>query len=451
MSGSSARQVALDVLLRWEETREGADRLLSRALDRSRLSPQDRDFTTALVYGTFRWRGRIDWQLQHLVSRPLAELDPAVLAVLRLGIYQHEHLDRVPAHAIVDTAVELTKQAANRGAAGLVNAVLRHAPRKLAQRVDPDPQESPVDHLVARTSHPAWLIERWLDRIGFERTLALAAANNEKPSLTLRPTAGRYAAAHDLIAELDAKGIEAVGGRYLPQTVRLPGGWTPAVGELLARGDAVVQDEAAGLVALVARPARGVSVLDVCAAPGGKAIQLAELCGEARIVAADRSPHRLRRVAETLERTGISGVYPVAIDGLRPATVGGFDRVLVDAPCSNTGVLGRRPDARWRRRPEDLVELPRLQLELLEAARGQVSDGGLLVYSTCSLEPEENEAVVRAYLARHPDDTLEPAPDVLPRELVVGECLRTDPTLHGMDGAFAAAIRPRGRGPGVEQ
>jgi len=439
----SARALALDVFLEWEASRESADVILSDRLDRTRLPGRDRDLAAELVRGIFRWRGRLDWQLGHLVSRPLPDLDPAIRWILRLGLYQIDRLDRIPHHAAVDTSVELAKVHVNPGAAGLVNAVLRRAPAKVLDLVEPDASEDPLGHLVARTSHPAWLLERWLERRGFRRTLELAAANNEKPALTLRIVSDRVDA-ENLLADLRGRGVEAEAGRILPDTVRLPGGWDPAVRELLVAGFVVVQDEAAGLVAHVARPAGGLSVLDVCSAPGGKAVQFAALCGDVMIVAADVSARRLRALRQTIARTGEERVHPVAADGLAPATRGGFGRVLVDAPCTNTGVLGKRPDARWRRRPEDIPRLATLQGQLLDAARSQVGPGGLLVYSTCSLEPEENEDVVRDYLNRHPGDVVVPADEVLPDELVSDGCLRIEPHTHGTDGAFAAAIRPGG-------
>jgi len=433
--------VALEVFREWETSSASADVLLDRHLPR--LPGRDRDLAAEIVRGVFRWLGRLDWQLASLVDRPLEALDPAVRWILRLGLYQLEHLDRVPRHAVVDTSVELAKRCAPRGAAGLVNAVLRHAPERLPDLVEPDAAEDPVGHLEVRTSHPRWMLDRWLTRYGFRKTLALAAANNRRPSLTLRVVSGRVTP-EDLIADLRARGIEAEGGQFLPDCVRLPGGWSPVVRELLQGGFVVVQDEAAGLVAHVARPSRGGAILDVCSAPGGKAIHLAQLAGDTPVVAADVSARRLARLRENTARLGLRHVLPVVADGLQPATRGAFSRVLVDAPCSNTGVLAKRPDARWRRGLADLARLAELQGALLDAARGQVGAGGLLVYSTCSLEPEENEDVIRAYLDRHPSDSVVPADEVLPPELVHEGFFRADPVTHGTEGAFAAAVRPSG-------
>ena len=442
---NTPRASALSVFLAWDETRETADGLLAARLARDGLSPRDRDLAAELVRGVFRWRGRLDWQLAHLVDRPLEALDGGVLWVLRLGLYQLDRLDRVPTHAAVDTSVELAKRTAGPGAAGLVNAVLRRATRELADLVEPDASVDPVGHLVARTSHPAWILERWLARWGFRKTLALAAAGNRKPSLTLRVVSDRVDAA-DLLSDLRARGIDAQPGGVLPDTVRLPDGWHSDVRDLLEGGLCVVQDEAAALVAHVARPARGVRVLDVCAGLGGKALHFAELCGDAEVVACDLSARRLAAFARAVERVGSNGsrFHLVVADGTQPATRGGFARVLVDAPCTNTGVLGRRADARWRRQPDDVARLAELQGRLLDASRAQVGPGGLLVYSTCSLEPEENEGVISAYLSRHPSDALLAADDVLPAELLASGCLRTDPVDHGVDGAFAAALKVGG-------
>jgi 16S rRNA (cytosine967-C5)-methyltransferase len=439
---ASPRDAALSVFLAWDASLETADALLGSRL--AGLRGRDRDLAAELVRGVFRWRGRLDWQLAHLVDRPLGDLDASLLWILRLGLYQLDRLDRVPEHAAVHTTVELAKHRLGAGAASLANAVLRRAGRELATLVEPDASVDPAGHLEARTSHPRWLIERWLARFGFRRTLALAAAGNRKPSLTLRVVSDRVDAA-DVLGDLRARGIDAEPGAWLPAAVRLPDGWHPVVRELLEAGLCVVQDEAAGLVAHVARPQRGARVLDVCAGMGGKSIHFAQLCGDAEVVACDLSRRRLRALARSAARAGAGRFRVVAADGTRPATRGGFSRVLVDAPCTNTGVLARRPDARWRRGPEDVARLAELQGRLLDASRSQVGPGGLLVYSTCSLEIEENDGVIAAYLERHPSDAVVPADDLLPAEFVSKGCLRTDPAEHALDGAFAAAIRVGGR------
>jgi 16S rRNA (cytosine967-C5)-methyltransferase len=378
------------------------------------------------------------------VHRPLKELSPAILWVLRLGLYQAEHLDRIPVHAMVHSSVELARDFGNPGAAGLVNAVLRKAPDRLATAREPDASEDPVGHLEARASHPAWMLRRWLEAFGFRKTMAIAAAGNRKPSLTLR-VASKRVDPQEIERQLAEAGIPAERGEFLPEAIRLPGGWHPIVEDITGAGHAVVQDESAGLVAHVARPEPGLRILDVCAAPGGKGTHLASLCGDSPMVAADISPGRARFVEASVAALGLRNTRVIVADGTRPVTDGGFDRVLVDAPCSNTGVLGRRSDARWRRGPDAIVRLVELQGRLLEASRSQVGPGGILVYSTCSLEPEENDGVVASYLDRHPEDRLLPAGEVLPEEVVDGDFYRTDPSRLPLDGAFAAAILPGGK------
>lgn len=441
---ANARDVALRVFLEWEASTSTCEVLLDRVLEEAPLSGRERDLAFELVRGIFRWRGRLDWQLSHLVRRPLAELHPPIFWILRLGLYQLEHLDRVPAHAAVSTSVALAKRYGHEGSAGLVNAVLRAATTKLDTFAEPDASIDPVAHLECRTSHPKWLVERWLRRFGFAKTLKLAARNNDRPGITLRVVGDRISA-EDLLADFGARGVEAVPGLFLPELVRLPGGWNARVEELLDEGLVLIQDEAAALVGIVSRPTAGATILDVCAAPGGKALHLASLCPGALVLACDRSRSRLQPLRRICERFEGQKIHLVTADGLAIPTEASFARVLVDAPCTNTGVLSRRPDARWRRNPQDLERLPLLQGKLLDAARSRVAPGGILVYSTCSLEPEENEMVIRAYQERFPSDTLLSASDVLPEELCSGEFLCTNPSDLPVDGTFAAAIRPHGR------
>ena len=293
-----ARAAALDVFVAWQSTRATADAILAARLARHALDPRDRDLAAELVRGIFRWRGRLDWQLAHFLDRPLENVDPRLLWILRIGLYQLDRLDRVPAHAAVSTSVDLAKATAGPGAGGFVNAILRRAIRELADLVEPDAAADPVGHLEARTSHPRWILERWLTRYGFGKTLALAAAGNRKPALTLRIVSDRVEAL-DVIADLGASGVEAQPGAILPDTIRLPDGWHPVLADLLAGGICAVQDEAAGLVAHVARPARGLKVLDVCAGFGGKTLHFAQLAGDAEIMACDLSARRLRGLCDS--------------------------------------------------------------------------------------------------------------------------------------------------------
>ncbi|HEX5727062.1 MAG TPA: 16S rRNA (cytosine(967)-C(5))-methyltransferase RsmB [Longimicrobiaceae bacterium] len=433
-SATPARRAALEVLRAFRRG-ELADRALEHAA--ARLDPRDRAWTQELVYGTFRLRGRIDHLLGALARGGVERLEPDVLDVLRLGAYQLLEMGSVPPYAAVSQSVELARGAGAGRAAGLVNGVLQNLQRRGGRVAFPDPAADPVGWLATWGSHPRWLAERWVARWGAEAALALAEADNARPELYLRPL-GLSAA--EAVAALAAAGIEAEPVDFAPDSVRVAPPATAAAA--LAAVPAVVQDPAAALVVRYAAVPGGATVLDLCAAPGGKSLGLAERAG--RVAAADLSPRRLARVAENAARVGWSGrLGGVVADGrhppFRPAEL-----VLLDAPCTGTGTFRRHPDGRWRVGPEDLAALAALQDELLEAAAPLVRPGGWLVYSTCSLEREENEARVEAFLAARPEWAPDPAPGaVAPGLLDAGGRLCVLPHLQGVDGAFAARLRRR--------
>lgn len=435
MSATPARRAALDIL---RAVRRGglADRALARA--QARLEPADRAWLQELVYGTLRLRGRLDHTLETRVRRGLEDLEPDVRDLLRLGAYQLLAMDGVPAYAAVSQTVELAKEAAPR-ASGLVNAVLKAVARE-GWREAPSYEDDPVAHLTRWGSHPRWLVERWLARYG-DGARTLVELDNRRPDTFLRPVGVPPAGA---LEALEAAAIVAEPVPLAPDAVRLDPG--ADVGAALAAVPAVVQDPAAGLVARYTAPPRGATVLDLCAAPGGKALALAGESG-VRVVAMDRSRTRLGRLLENADRLAARvGRLPLLVavaDARAPATVPG-DVVLVDAPCTGTGTLRRHPDGRWRVRPEDLDTLAALQREMLDAAAERVRPGGLLVYATCSLEPEENEDQVAAFLDRWGAFASEPAPPGLDPALLQDDRLVVLPHEHGMDGAYAARLRRRG-------
>jgi 16S rRNA (cytosine967-C5)-methyltransferase len=426
------RKTAVETILACE--REG--RFLHRELDRRLrslvLDPRDRALLRELVLGPVRRRGTLDAVLAAYAPRGLRGIRPRLLEILRQAVHQILFLERVPARAAVDEAVKLVREAfpdpmpgfAN----GLLRAVLRGAERREAAGADapgrrtlpredgsawvfdrdvfPDPLASPAAHLAAKWSHPEWLVARWLGRLSPEETESLLAANDRVPALGLRANPLR-ASRDDLARRLAAAGIAARPVDGAPDSLVVAAGAAGPVEALpgFEEGLFVVQDPTAARVAPLLEPEPGRSYLDVGAAPGGKATHLAILARDgARIVAADPSAERLARVAENAARLGLRSIECVEMDGRDAGARFGpiFDGVLVDAPCSNTGTLGRRVEARWRLDPEDLVTLPDLQLALLIGAAGAVKPGGRLVYGTCSVEEEENEAVVRRFLAARP-------------------------------------------------
>jgi 16S rRNA (cytosine967-C5)-methyltransferase len=386
-----------------------------------------------LAYGTTRLRGRLDHLLERFVPRGLHKTDSVLVEILRLGAYQLVVLGGVPDYAAVSEAVGQARAARGARAAGFVNAVLRRvAAEGATPEAFPSRDEDPVGFLSAWGSHPRWLVERWLGQWSFEEALRLVEADNRKPDHYLTPVG---TSTSELLQALVGAGIEgqAIDGGGC--SVRLPAGVSPAQA-LACAPRAVVQDPAAALVAAYADVSRGTIVADLCAAPGGKALALR---AGARVVASDRSETRLRMVAENADRTNRSLDLVVA-DARKPA-VRGVDVVLLDVPCTGTGTLARHPDARWRLSPESVEKMVEIQGAMLDGATSALNVGGLLVYSTCSLEPEENELMIGRFLDRHAEFVMDPSDTVDARYLDGTGCLRVTPQTSGFDGAFAARMR----------
>jgi len=426
-----ARTAALQLLDSWEGSNAPIDDLLSD-LDGSLSDDRDRRFARQLVLGTLRWRLRLDWIVGHFSRRPVDELDTRVLNILRMGILQVSVLDRVPERAAIHTSVELAKRQGVRSASGLINAVLRSFQREPHRVQYPDPEAESARHLSLYYSHPIWLVERWMKRWGLEKTRDMLIRNNEYAPLWLRLNPLRSTSAA-LCAELRLEpGPENYFRALDPRQALNSAAFN--------KGHFQVQDPSAGLAVALLDPQPGERVLDACSAPGGKTAQIAErMLDKGLILAADLSHARLRLLRENTQRLALHSIHPVTWDG--SVTSGNlFDRVLVDAPCSGTGTLGRHPDARWNRAPEQFPLLIERQQSILAAAFAQLRPGGTLVYSTCSLEHMENEAIVEHFISHTPDAQIEEAHRSLPDDARVGRYVQTVPGQHLGDGAFAARI-----------
>jgi 16S rRNA (cytosine967-C5)-methyltransferase len=403
------------------------------------LPPQDRGWVHEAAFGTVRLRGRLDHLLDLHLDRGIDSLPPALLPILRLGAYQLLYMDGVPDYAAVSQAVSQARERHGRRMSGLVNGVLRSLAREGGEPDRfPSLEEDPEGHLATWGSHPRWLVRRWLARFGVPDTRALVEANNRIPDLYLRPLRDPVNRALEMLAEA---GIPAQEGPRGSGTVRIGPGVEP--GEALGRVPGIIQDPGSAWVVSWCGGVEGLRLADLCAAPGGKALALAAL--GARVVASDPSGVRLRRVADGAERLGLH--VPVVVARGEEPPFRPTDVVLVDAPCSGTGTLRRHPDARWRLTPEAIGELARLQDRILDGAASVVRPGGLLVYSTCTLEPEENEDRIQAFLQRHPGFILEEGPDRtdLPAEVRDGPKMSVLPHRTGTDGSFAARLRRRRR------
>lgn len=396
---------------------------------------RDRALAMEVAYGCIRLRARLDHEIAHFSSRPLDRLDPGVLQWLRIGLYQLREM-RVPAHAAVNESVEGATETEGPGASGYVNGVLRSAAREDPRsEIFPSLEDDPEEHLVLYGSHPRWLVRRWMDRWPLERVAELVGLDNRAPDVT-----GRWLTP-DGSPPPGSPGPDTEVSPLAPW----PGSFRLEKGEparLLARAPAVIQDPAASAVVdYLGRPRRE-PVLDACAAPGGKALVLAATGPP--VVAGDESLSRLRPIVDAARRAGVR-VRPVTMDA-RSAAVSRAGTVLIDVPCTGTGTLRRRPDLRWRIGPHRLEGAIRLQREILESVAGLLPSGGVLVYSTCSLEPEENEGQVEAFLERHSEyRRVPPGETGLPADVVDSRGdLRVLPWMYGTDGSYAARLERRG-------
>ncbi|HEY3257544.1 MAG TPA: 16S rRNA (cytosine(967)-C(5))-methyltransferase RsmB [Gemmatimonadaceae bacterium] len=411
--------------------------MLDGAFDRraTDLDARDRRWLRELVYGMLRNRGAIDAILVERVRGGIARIEADLLDLLRLGVYQLLHMGSVPAYAAIAQTVELAKVRHGVGASKLTNAVLRRVDRERDDLAPVLPSDQ-ADALALRYSHPPWLVRRWLSRWGADATETLLARNNGEAPVVLRPFG---IVREQLEAMLESAGVHVEEAPLVRDSIQISGGITLTELGAFRQGLFFIQDPGSTLVTRYAAIPSGSVIADLCAAPGGKSLELSR---EARIVvAADRSPARLARVVANRERLEAANVHVIAADARFPA-IRPVDAVLVDAPCTGTGTFRRHPDARWRLRVTDLATMAALQASLLRAAKTVVSTGGLLIYSTCSLEPEENEEQVESFLAENAGWRLDPPPaGTVAPDMVDGGYLRVLPHLHGSDGAFAARLR----------
>lgn len=419
---SPARVAAFKIL---KQVESGAFSSILLAAEEPHLQPVDRALCHELVLGVLRWQLRLDKILEHFSKRAIESLDLPVRIALRLGLYQLVYLSRIPASAAVNESVSLVRAARLSSATAFVNAVLRRAIREAD--FDPAAEVSdPLERIAIQTSHPVWLIDRWASAFGLKHAESFANANNILPPTAFRVVANR-ANQSEILAKLNtAEPSDVVDGAWRVS------GETSVLRELSAAGEIYLQDEASQLVAHELEVKRGERVLDLCAAPGGKTTLIADRSGDsAFIVAADRSATRMATVVNTMQLHGLKSIKPVILDAveLLPFAEHAFDKVLVDAPCSGTGTLRRNPEIRWRLTPVDIAKLAEQQKQILRRAVEMVKPGGLLIYSTCSVEPEENEEVIEEVLGN--DERFE-----------LLKTRRTWPQRDGCDGFFISKMKP---------
>ena len=429
---TSARVAAALVLA---DLRDGD--LLDGAFERriQTLDARDRRWLHELLWGMLRRRGWIDAVLATRVKGGLAKLDAEIVDLLRVGVYQLLFMGSVPAYAAIAQTVEITKWRSGIGASKLVNAVLRRVDRE-RDALEPSVPGDPVQALALRHSHPEWVVARWVERWGFEHAEQLLLTNNEESTITVRPyRIGR----EQLDAMLESADVVTVNVPLVPDSIRLGPGVMLTELDAFKQGLLYVQDPAATLVTQYADIPHDAVVADLCAAPGGKSLELSRKAS--MVVSADRSKTRVERMLLGFGRLDAQKLFPIVADASMPA-IAPVDVVLVDVPCTGTGTFRRHPDARWRLRVSDFAVLGASQRAILRAAAQIVKPGGLLIYSTCSLELEENDDVVDAFLTDQPEFSLDPpAVSAVPAEVLDNGRLRVLPHRHGSDGAFAARLR----------
>lgn len=401
------------------------------------LDARDRRWTRELVYGMLRHRGWIDAVLSDRVRGGLVRLDPDVIDLLRLGVHQLTNMGSVPAYAAIAQTVELAKRRHGLGASKLVNAVLRRTDRERdALKTLPTVTSDAAEALALKHSHPRWLVARWIERWGEQDTERLLALNNAEAPIIIRP----YGIVREqLEAMLEEAGVHVSEAPYVSDSIAISGGITFTELGAFKKGLFFVQDPAATLVTEYAAIGAATTVADLCAAPGGKTLELSKTAGT--VLSSDKSFGRLQRLLANQRRLETANIHPFVADARSPAT-SPVDAVLIDVPCTGTGTFRRHPDARWRLKVSDLAVMSALQKTMLRAAAKIVKPDGLLIYSTCSLEPEENDAQVDSFLSDNLNWILEPPPEgsVAP-ELLDNGRLRVLPQRHGTDGAFAARLR----------
>jgi 16S rRNA (cytosine967-C5)-methyltransferase len=439
--GLDSRATALEIIRRVSEGGAYADLLLGERLPA--FAPNDRRLITLLVLGTIARRGRLDYELERFAGRPLDGIQPAALAIMRLGLFQLRFLDRVPAHAVVDTAVSLAKRTEDaRLAAGFINAVMRRAARESAPL--PPREKDELRHLAVKLSHPRWMVERFVAWFGLEAAERLMTANNEAAPNVIRLNLAR-ATREEIVERLRAEEFEIGEGGHAPETAILT---SAARFDSSAYRDGLFQpqSEASQLVVRMLAPTRGSVVVDCAAAPGGKSTHLAELVGpDGRVIALDVNLEGLRNARALARRLGHANVSVARADLTIAAPIrsASITHVLLDAPCTGLGTLREHPEIRWRLKPEDPLRMAKLQLQMLANAGALVKPGGAIVYSVCSLAPEEGDDVVSAYIGRNPNFEIDRDP---PNRTEIAGLLneqgvmKTRPDQGHLDGFYAARI-----------
>lgn len=439
----NVRDAALTILLAVDKNQAYSNLLLHQTIEKYKLDVKDRGLLTEITYGTLQHKLTLDYYLEPFIR---GKVDLWVRWLLRMSLYQMQYLSRIPAHAAVNEAVEIAKRRGHKGIASMVNGILRSILREGVRSTNDI--ENPNERLAIETSHPQWLVDRWVESYGYEDTAEMLRENNIPPVQTVRVNTTK-ATVENVLTTLEREGVKAVRSEVMPECIHLQTGQAARTAAF-KHGLITIQDESSMLPANVLNLQPGMKVLDMCAAPGGKTTHMAEkMQNEGSILAMDLHPHKLDLIDENTARLGLDIVQTAPIDGRKAASFlpkESFDAILVDAPCSGLGVMRRKPDIKYTKREEDLESLQTIQLAILDNATQVLKPGGRLVYSTCTVDKRENEGTVEAFLSKHPEMESEPLTN-LPEKLLAKQnngMLQVFPQDFGSDGFFVAAFRKKG-------
>lgn len=434
----NVRDAAFSILWAVENKQAYSNLLLHQTIESYGISAKNRGLLTEITYGTLQHQMTLDYYLEPFLK---GKVEPWVKTLLRMSLYQIVYLDRIPSHAVVHEAVEIAKRRGHGGVASLVNGVLRSVQRNGVRSFNTI--ADPIEKISIETSHPAWMIKRWAEQFGLEKTREMALENNKTPDQTVRVNTVR-ATVEEAIEMLESEGLEAVRSDIIPECLVVTNG-QPARTTTFEKGFITIQDESSMLPSYALQLEPGMKVLDMCAAPGGKSTHIAEkLNNKGELYSMDLHPHKVKLIQESADRLGHSVIETGVGDGKKSVERFGkeqFDRVLVDAPCSGLGVIKRKPDIKYTKKEEDFNRLQEIQIELLDQAAELLKPGGILVYSTCTVDNMENRGTAERFLKKHPE--METIQASLPDALGVKHTgfVQIFPQDFGSDGFFIAAFR----------
>ncbi|HEY0826508.1 MAG TPA: 16S rRNA (cytosine(967)-C(5))-methyltransferase RsmB, partial [Bacilli bacterium] len=442
------RQVALDILTKVEQEQAYSNILLNQMLIKHQISRADAGLVTEIVYGTIQRLNTIDYFLNPFLTKGLGKLEPWVRCLLRMSFYQMHYLERIPEHAIVNEAVNIAKDKGHQGISGMVNGVLRNILRQKEQFAIPD-NLSLVERLSLVHSHPKWMVKKWIEQYGETVAEQICKSNNQPPHVSIRVNKDKLDR-DSMIKQLQEMNISAYLSTLSTSGIIVENGGNMALTSWYEKGEISIQDESSMLVADVVDPQPGMTVLDCCAAPGGKSMHMAEkMSNQGKVWANDVHEHKQQLIRSQAERLGLSCIETMVSDAKelsKQFADHSFDRILLDAPCSGLGVIRRKPDLKWTKKEADISAIAEMQLELMNSIQPLLRPGGVLVYSTCTLQYEENQAVIEQFLKQQPSYALDPALEQLLTKAVAGESVATPgmiqilPHQHHSDGFFIARL-----------